>query len=178
MSLRRAFAKSPANPFAQRRSSASYPRFLRWLADQNGSSLAEFAFVLPVAMTILTFLLSMGAYINNSLELTNATSLSGQYLAASRSTTPAADPCNLVYTSFTQVSPSLVASGLTFKLVIGPTIATGTTYTGTTCSAAAAAMLPNANAQLTVKYPCSLLSFVGDYLPSCALTSQITEIIQ
>ncbi len=149
-------------------SPASQPR-----SGERGSTSVETALVMPVLLVILTFLLSVGVYINKNLELSNATSLAGEYLSLSRSTTPASDPCLLVYNSFIQVAPYLTPANLSFTLTIG-----GTAYTGTTCTSAASALTQGASATLNVTYPCTLVQFGKNLLPSCQLISQVTEIIE
>jgi Flp pilus assembly protein TadG len=145
------------------------------LTSESGASIVEFALVLPMTLVLMTGLLSFGVYINNWLLMTNATSLSCQNLAASRSTAAASDPCQLVYNSFQQFSPSLLGSGLTFSLTFS---GNPTPYTATTCSGAATYVTQGSSVQLTATHSCSLLTSAVNYIPLCTLTSQITEIIQ
>jgi hypothetical protein len=112
-------------------------------------------------------------YMNKSLELTNATSLAGQYLAVNRGTTAAADPCALVATSYQSVAPYLQTSSLSFSFVLN-----GTTYSGTSCTGGAAGMTQGASATIKVTYPCTLGIYGVDLAPGCILRSQVTEIIQ
>ena len=143
-------------------------------SGEEGAALFEMAMVMPVALLVLTGLLSFATFINNNLELANATSLAGQYLALSRSTTAASDPCNVLYSSFEQVAPCLDPAKLTFQLTFNG----GSPNNGTTCTSAATSMAQGANAQIIVKYPCTLGMYGVNFAPTCSLTSQITEIIQ
>jgi Flp pilus assembly protein TadG len=158
---------------AGRDNSGAAPGLLRRLRCDSGAQIVEMALVMPVTLIVLTGLLSFGTYINNNLELTNATSLAGQYLAESRSITT--NPCSDTYTNIQQVAPTLVPASMSFSLVLSGAPAP---YTGTTCSSAAAYMTQGATAQLTVTYPCSLAIYGANLAPGCVLTSQITEIVQ
>ncbi len=158
---------------ADRKNGGPWIRFLQRLSNDSGAQIVEMALVMPVTLIVLTGLLSFGTYINNNLELTNATSLAGQYLAESRSITT--DPCSDTYTNIKQVAPALVPASMSFQLVLS---GAPTPYTGTTCASAATYMTQGATAQLTVTYPCSLAIYEVNLAPGCVLTSQITEIIQ
>jgi hypothetical protein len=128
-----------------------------------------------MALVALTGFLSFVVFINNNLELANATSIAGQYLALSRSTAGAADPCNLMVNAFKQVSPTLYqTTTFTIKFSGNPS----NPYTGVNCSAAAAYMTQSATARITVTYPCNLSIYGTNLAPSCVLQSQVTEIIQ
>ena len=137
--------------------------------------MVELAFAIPMALVALTGFLSFVVFINNNLELANATSIAGQYLALSRSTTAAADPCNLLVNAFGQVSPAL-SQAKTFTIKFGGN--PSNPYTGVNCTAASAYMTQSATAQITVTYPCNLSIYGKNLAPSCVLTSQVTEIIQ
>jgi Flp pilus assembly protein TadG len=135
---------------------------------------------MPIALIVLTGLLSFGVYLNKSLELTNATSLAGQYLAVSRGSTAAnTDPCAVFVSAFQNVAPFLQASSLSYSFAftsVSPAF-TGN-YSGTSCTAAVAGMQQGASATINVTYPCSLGIYGIDLAPGCQLQSQVTEIIQ
>lgn len=141
------------------------------LASQEGSHSVETALIMPVAMLVLTGLLSFGVYMNNSLQLANSTSLSGQYLALNRGVS---DPCNLVITTFLQTAAFLQPSSLTFSFVVN-----GVSYPSTTgCSGNAANTAKGDLVTITVSYPCSLAVYGANLIPGCTLTSQVTEVMQ
>jgi Flp pilus assembly protein TadG len=162
------------------RESAWMRRFGRRIsAGERGSALVEMAVMVPVAMVMLTGLLQFGLYINNSLELQNATSLAAQYLSVNRGTTAAADPCSLTVTAFKSVSPYLNSSNVTFSFSFQPQSATSATaYTGTSCTGAASLFTQGATATVNTKYPCSLAIYGQNIAPSCSLQAQVTEVIQ
>lgn len=143
-------------------------------AGERGSATVELAMVMPVTLILLTGFLSFAVFINNDLELANATSIAGQYLSLNRGTTGAADPCKTTIQTFAQVAPYLQSTKLSFSFVFN-----GNSYpNATTCTAASAYMVQSATAQITVTYPCSLGIYGVNFAPTCALKSQVTEIIQ
>lgn len=148
-------------------------------AGERGSALVELAVMVPVAMVMLTGLLQFGLYINNSLELQNATSLAAQYLSVNRGTTAAADPCSLTAAAFKNVSPYLNSNNVTFSFAFQPQgAASATNYTGTTCTGAASLITQGGTATVQAKYPCSLAIYGQNLAPSCSLQAQVTEVIQ
>jgi Flp pilus assembly protein TadG len=146
-------------------------------ASQKGAQLYEFAVTLPIALLVFTGLLSFGVYLNKSIELTNSTSLAGQYLSISRSVTT--DPCATFASALQNVSPYLQSSSLSYSFTFSSTtpVFSGS-YTGTTCTAGAAGMLQGGSATIQVSYPCSIGIFGLNLAPGCTLISQVTEIIQ
>jgi Flp pilus assembly protein TadG len=155
-------------------------RFGRRISSgERGAALVEMAVMVPIAMVMLTGLLQFGLYINNSLELQNATSLAAQYLSVNRGTTAAADPCNLTVTAFKQVSPFLNSSNVTFAFAFQPQGATSATnFTGTSCTGAASLLTQAGTVTVQAKYPCSLAIYGQNIAPSCSLQAQVTEVIQ
>jgi hypothetical protein len=144
---------------------------------ERGAQLVEFALTVPIALIVLTGLLSFGVYLNKSLELTNSTSLAGQYLAINRGTTAAADPCALFVSAFQNVSPYEAPATSSYSFVLTNATYTGS-YTGTSCTSLAVGMTQGASATIKVTYPCTLGIYGVQLAPGCLLTSQVTEIIQ
>jgi Flp pilus assembly protein TadG len=134
----------------------------------------EFALVLPMALVVLTFIFAVGVYCTQSLDLTNATSISGQYMILLRGTTLATDPCKTFVQTFEATAPIFNTSNLTFNFTLN-----GTNYSNvTTCTAGAAGLTQGATATFSVSYPCSLGIYGAQLAPGCTLKSQVTEIIQ
>jgi hypothetical protein len=152
---------------------------------QRGAQLYEFAVTLPAVLLVFTGLLSFGVYLNKSIELTNSTSLAGQYLAISRLPAPAtSDPCAVFVSAFQNVSPYLLPGSLSYTFYFNSRTTTPYTQTftaATSCSAAGTAltgMVQGGSVTATVTYPCSLGVFGLNLAPGCILKSQVTEIIQ
>ena len=149
-------------------------------AGERGSSIVEFALVLPIAMVVFTGLLQFGVCINKSLELQNSTSLAGQYLSLSRQPTGTAwNPCSVTVSAFQSVSPYLNMSNVTFSFVFTtPTGTVGSYPNTTTCSGGVTEMVQGATAQVAVLYPCSLAIYGMNLMPGCHIRAQVTEVIQ
>jgi Flp pilus assembly protein TadG len=144
---------------------------------EQGSSLIEFALVLPVMLMVMMGIATFGIALNNYTSLTNATSVAARQVALSRGQTT--DPCSLASTSVYNAAPLLTKSDYTFALSLN-----GTKYSGTSCSSAsttsgaAGNMTEGSSAILTVTYPCSLVVYGKNYAPSCTLTTQTAELVQ
>ncbi|MGA2712603.1 MAG: TadE/TadG family type IV pilus assembly protein [Bryobacteraceae bacterium] len=138
--------------------------------NKRGQAVAEFALVLPLLMMVVTGQLAFGLAIHNYLVLTNAVNTGTQVLAISRGQT--ADPCATASGAIDNAAFGLTTGSLSFSYVIN-----GTSYSGTTCTAAAANMVQGASARVSATYPCTLTIFLMTF-PSCTLGAQTTEIIQ
>jgi hypothetical protein len=129
--------------------------------------------MIPVMLFMLLGLMSICVYLNKELALTNATSISGEYLSLNRGA--ASDPCAATISAFQNVAPFLSTNSATFTFKLnGVSYPAGTT----SCTSGAANLVQGSPAILTVQYPCSLVTFLRDLMPNCQLTSQITEIVQ
>jgi Flp pilus assembly protein TadG len=152
-------------------------RWNRLRNGNDGSSVVEFALVLPLLLLITTGILSFGIALNNMLTLTNATSIGARFLAVDRGMN--LDPCATSVAIVKGTSPGLNPANLTFTFVIN-----GTTYPGLSCNSssltagAAGNMVQGTAAQVTVTYPCRLGVFGNNILPGCTLKAQTTEQIQ
>jgi Flp pilus assembly protein TadG len=157
-----------------------------WLADrcgrlrtinEEGQSLIESAFCLPILMMVAMGIFSFGLVFNNYLILTNAVNIGAQQLANSRGQTT--DPCATTVAPVDAASPTLNHTTYSFTFVLN-----GTRYTGTSCSSgstttgAAGNLVQGSSAQVTVTYPCSLPIYGVNTVPGCTLTAQTTELIQ
>ena len=143
-----------------------------------GSSIVEFAFVVPVLLTLVMAMFVFGIALNQYLMLTNGATMAAQAMAMSRGNT--ADPCNTAVQAFYQAAPNLKQSSLKFTIALnGGTVNTGGT---TTCpigsNGTTNALVEGQNAQVTVTYPCNLTVMAVNFAPSCTLTAQTAEAIE
>jgi Flp pilus assembly protein TadG len=158
-------------------------RFRRRARSERGSSLVEFALVLPLLMVVATGIFTFGVALNQYLTLTNATTIGAQLLAVSRgnSSTPCTNAINAIYSA----SPGLARASLnfTFTFTNGSTNI-GNFSTAATCDTAAAGtsspFVQGASVQLFATYnACSLAGYGFNFTPTgCSFTANITEIIQ
>jgi Flp pilus assembly protein TadG len=160
-------------------------RGLRTGSDE-GQSVLEFALCVPVLLLIVTGITTFGIALNNYLTMTNAISTSAQLVSVNRSNTT--DPCSLAATAFASAAPNLNSTNLKFSFVLNgtayPSSGTYSGSTGSTCSSsstttgAAGNLVAGQPAKVTVSYPCNLTVYGHNYLPSCNLVVQTTEIVQ
>ena len=149
----------------------------RWRQEQNGSSMIEFALVLPVMLMAMMGIASFGMALNSYTSLTNATGVAARQLALSRGQTT--DPCKLGSAAAEAAAPLLSASNLTFTTTINGTVFTGNTCSSSsTTSGAAGDMVVDTTITLKITYPCTLTVYGKNYAPSCTLTAQTSEMIQ
>ncbi|MDE3104880.1 MAG: pilus assembly protein [Acidobacteriota bacterium] len=145
--------------------------------SEDGSSLVEFAVVMPVLLLFLTGMMTFGIALNQYLQLTDSVRIGAEAAAIARGTTT--DPCSTATTASDAALSSLTKTSITYSFTIN-----GSTYTGTTCTSALSNMLQGKTFQMKATYPCSMVVYgvlgsVVNYDPSgCTLTAQTAEMIQ
>lgn len=138
-----------------------------------GSALVEMALVMPIMLCMLTGIFSFSQSLYQKLQLEEGVSVGGRTLAASRGVT---DPCATAVAAVYAAAPGFGVGSITFSITIDGQPA----YT-TSCTAAGGAnnakMPAGSNAQIVATAPCTLTIYNVKAL-SCALGSQITEVVQ
>jgi Flp pilus assembly protein TadG len=137
---------------------------------EAGNSIVEFAFVVPVLLTLVMAMFVFGIAINQYLTLTNATTSGAQSLATARGET--ADPCNTAVVAIQAASPTLTQSNLTFYFAFNG----GTLTQQSSCPSQT--LVEGQNAQVKVTYPCNLTVMGVNFVPNCTLTAQTAEAIE
>lgn len=138
---------------------------------ESKQALIEFGLCLPVLLPVLFGLCTFGIAFSNYLVLEDATDVGARQLAISRSQTT--DPCSTTSSFVYAAAPHLTKANLGFSPVINEA-----SYTGASCTGAAANMVQGATAKIAVTYPCSLVSYRWNFGSSCALTASTAELIQ
>lgn len=170
-----------------------WSRFRFRARNERGSTLVEFALVLPVFLMLCTGILSFGVVFNQYLELNNAVTIGTNILAASRGDTSA--PCTQAIAAIYNAAPFLTESDLafTFTFTTGTaadiyagdgtpiTYSNGKTTSQAQCDASAEAanstiLQQDQNVTLVATYTCNILIYATK-LP-CKLSAQTTEVIQ
>lgn len=152
--------------------------------DESGQSLVEFAVCVPVLLLVLTGIMTFAVALNNYMVMTNAVSASALVLSVDRNNS--LTPCQDASNAFVNAAPTLKASSLKFTYSLngvsyGPY--TGKTA-GSSCTSsslttgAAGNLVAGQSAQITVTYPCNLSVYGHNFVPSCNLQVQTTEIVQ
>ncbi len=154
--------------------------------DESGSSLVEFAFVLPLFLLIVTGMTTFGIALNQYLELDNAVAIGAQQLAISRSAVD--DPCAEAVSSVSNAAPFLDAGSISYTIVftppsgsnnISPATFTSSGTTPPSCPGADTTNMGlNGMVQLQATYPCTITIYGGNLVPGCKLQAQVSEVIQ
>jgi len=128
----------------------------RWRREQNGSSLIEFALVMPVMLLVMTGIFSMGIAFNQQEQLTQAVGAGGQYLQHT-------------YNAITGAAPNLTAANITLTVTMGTTA-----VTAKTCSGDQSLLTQGGNATVSATYPCSIIAYKYTF-GTCTLNAKVTE---
>ncbi|MGH9342957.1 MAG: TadE/TadG family type IV pilus assembly protein [Terriglobia bacterium] len=148
-----------------------------FLRDDAGGAIAEFAVILPVLMLVLMGIFTFGAAMNNYVDLTEAVNTGARIVAISRGQTT--DPCAVAASAIYNSAPTLSQSNFTFSFAFD-----GSPFSGASCSSsstttgAAGDLVQGTSATVTVTYPCSLEVMGVNYVPSCTLQAETTELVQ
>ena len=170
---------------------ANVPGFLRRLRldsfkGERGSSLVEFAFVLPLFLLIVTGMTTFGIALNQYLELDNAVAIGAQQLAISRSAIN--DPCAQAVSSVWNAASFLTANNIRYTIIFtapsGSNSISSATFSSSgattpTCPGADTANMGVAGTvQLQATYPCTVTVYGGNLIPGCKLQAAVSEVIQ
>ncbi len=153
----------------------------RWKAlvqhQEEGQSAVELALCLPIMLLVVTGITTFGVAMNNYILLTNSTNSGARMVALSRGAST--DPCSDLSKTVSTSAPLLKSSNLIYSLAITPSGSSSTTtYTGTSCTSAAAALTQNATAKVTVTYPCNLQVYGKNLIPNCSMQGVDAELVQ
>jgi Flp pilus assembly protein TadG len=151
----------------------SISRRIRSLKDskgEEGGALVEMAVTLPLIMLIMTGIFSFSIAIYQKLQLAEAVSNGGHYLAVDRGDT---DPCLTVANAIYAAAPGLNQGSLSLTFTIN-----GGASTGPTCASSSASMVSGGTAQIQASYPCTLSVYGMNFASNCSLQTQITEVVQ
>jgi hypothetical protein len=174
---RRAAASGAARPHAKARAVARLAHLL--VSEEVGASLVEFALVSSMVLfPLVTFMMSMGSFMSNQMQLVNAVDIGARAVAVNGGIT--LDPCSVASSAIIAAAPGLNSSQLTFSYSFN-----GVPYSGTTCSSptlltgAPSNLAGGTTASVTASYPCNLMIFGRSITPSgCAITASTSEMVQ
>jgi Flp pilus assembly protein TadG len=147
----------------------------------EGGALVEIAVTLPIIFLIMTGIFAFSIALYQKLQLAEAVSAGGRFLAADRGDT---DPCLHTGAAVAAAAPGLTANNIKLTFVLDgvtPSGQSGVASTSATCAGASGAananMVSGASAALTATYACTIKMY-GFSFPNCSLGSQVTEEIQ
>lgn len=156
-------------------------------SGEEGSTLVEMAFVLPILLVVLTGIFSFGIALNQDMVLTNAVNAGARAFALSRSgnvsSAPSVDPCLYAVTTAVSAASTLKASNMSFTFVYTPsgsgnTGGSATTYTATGSSSSGCpslAMYAGDIVQVQATYPVTPTMF--GWSRTLNLTGTSTELV-
>ena len=168
---------SAAQSETRGKSSSAWKRACLRARDEEGQALLEFAYVVPVLLTLVMGIVVFGSALNNYLVLTDATAVGARILSISRGQTT--DPCSTASAAVIAAAPNLTSSKLTFAYTFN-----GVAFSGTTCNSAstttgaAGDLVQGQSESVTVTYPCTLAVYANNWAPTCTLQSKLTEQVQ
>jgi Flp pilus assembly protein TadG len=163
-----------SGPRERKNSLARVAARLLHLRSEEGSAVAEMAWVMVPLMTIITGAASFGVAFYFFQQISNATMTAVQLVAADEGLVT--DPCAAAQTSIQNTLPSLTAGNFSYSLAVTPAGGgSPTTYSSTTsgssvtftCTAAGSggssttAEAPNEPVVLTVSYSYNWIPIVG-----------------
>jgi Flp pilus assembly protein TadG len=155
----------------------------RLLSGEEGGALVETAVMIPIFLTVMLAIFTVGIAMNNFQMLTNSINVGGTTLQQIRNMTAASDPCAAVGTAVMNAAPYLTSSGtnavmLTITLDNGGYTQGPASASTITCTGGASYVLQGTNASITATYPCNLTIYGVNYAPSCKLHASVTELLQ
>ncbi len=142
------------------------------IGDDRGSAVIEMVAVTPLLLLMVLGIMQFGIAMNNNLMVTDAVRAGARALSTTRGN---ADPCTTAGTKLRAAAAGLNLTRLSTTLTVNAT-AYGPGVAGSvpSCGGAGVTMAAGADAIARATYPCSLVIFGIDFLPSCMLTSQTT----
>jgi len=175
-------ALPPENGKAAAKSGRLRRRIRRRAGSEQGSSLVEFAFVLPMFMLVITATFAFGFTLTKYMQLTNAVNVGGQLLAISRGNYD--NPCTAAVNAIYNAAPNLVAGDLAFTFTFTNNGTSNQYTTASECDTAAEAtsspiFAQGESVQLIATYPCSFIGYGFNFSSlGCSMTAEVTEIVQ
>jgi Flp pilus assembly protein TadG len=139
-------------------------------SDSEGGAIVEMAVTLPLVMLILTGIVSFSFVLYQKLQLAEAVSNAGHYLATARGDT---DPCANAIAAVQNAAPGLSPSQLTISLTQDGTALP----TSCPTTPSSSTLVHGSTASVSATYP-TALSVYGSSYSSFNLVSQISEVVQ
>ena len=142
------------------------------LDDRRGATAVEFGLLAPVLFLLLMGIVQFSITFNNYIELTEAVRTGGRNFSISRSTA-SVTPYSSTVTAIQTSAGNLTAASITVTTSVNG--AACSTDTGCASALSTAAGEPST---VSATYPCNLTVMGFNYLPSCTLSSQTSELVE
>jgi Flp pilus assembly protein TadG len=141
---------------------------------EEGSALVEMAVTLPLIMLIMTGVFSFSVALYQKLQLAEAVSNAGRYLAVDRGDH---DPCATAVNAIYAAAPGLKSSSITITVTLNGVKNTSGTCPGTGTATPNSNLAEGSNAMIQASFPTGVAVFGAKYA-TFNLASQITEVVQ
>ena len=152
-----------------------------WWRRDSGAEAVEFALVLPLLLTLLFGIISVGATFYHYETMIGDTDAAARYMAAARgvSYSPAPTCGSGPYACTVNIAQNyatgLAAGSLTVTVTVN-----GTTCTDASTPSCTTLLAGAQGQQVAVQttYPCAITVMGKVYAPNCTLTQKLTQIIE
>jgi hypothetical protein len=146
--------------------------------DEQGQSMVEFAFLLPVLLMIVTGICAFGLTLSSDLSLTSAIGTGGQAFLETMHTTSPGDACATAYSAVIGAAPTLNPNGISlyFNFNDGAGwIQENSCATETSTLSALMGSSTPAEVGMRATYPCSLGIYGTKFASQCQVQAFINE---
>ena len=156
---------------------SSSPRDFRrrlhaFLSDHSGAQAVEFALIAPLLLTLIMGIVQFSITLNNYIELTEGVRTGARNLAISRAMA-SATPYTTTVSNISSSAGNLTASSIAVTITVNGTACS----TDATCSTALSTAAGQ-TASVSATYPCNLQVMGVNFLPSCSLSSQTSDLVE
>lgn len=161
-----------------RRQRASFaPRVIRrdvrgLLRDHSGAQAVEFALIAPLLLMLIMGIIQFSITLNNYIELTEGVRTGARNLAISRAMA-SATPYSTTVSNISASAGNLTAGNITVTVSVNGTTCSSDSTCSTALSSAA-----GETASVTATYPCNLTVMGVNFLPTCTLQSQTSDLVE
>lgn len=142
------------------------------LDDRRGATAVEFGLLAPLLFLLLMGIIQFSITFNNYIELTEAVRTGGRNFAISRATA-SATPYSTTVSAIQSSAANLTAANITVTTSVNGTACATDTACASDLSTAA-----GDPATVSATYPCNLTVMGFNFLPSCTLSSQTSDLVE
>jgi Flp pilus assembly protein TadG len=160
---------------------------VRLRGGEEGQSLVEFAFMVPILFMALTGIFEVSLSMWNWQSLNQGADAAARFLAVNGTPgslvgLPITDPCQAAFTQITSLSTGLDSSQITVTYTLAATTPSVTTFgpftgaTANTCSGQGGLLTLGGNETVVVTYPCNIFAYkLSSIFAGCKIGATKTE---
>ena len=151
------------------------PSSRRWsgfIKDNGGGAALEFGIVAPLFLMLVLGIVQFAFTFADYMFLTSAVMAGSQTFSVSRGIAqPFTSTVNAMVASAPMLTSAQLKANISIKI-------NGTACASDTACASSLSSATGGSAVVTATYPCDLTILGVNYVPGCALTSQVAQIVQ